>query len=82
MNNRQTTFEVVQRINNILYRPLSIYNDFDVYVYKYEKQKLDEKEREVSKLIQEIKEDREEIEDKHRKHMEDMQRTKEPNPLQ
>jgi hypothetical protein len=46
------------------------------------KQKLEDKEKQIQALIDELREDKKALEEKHREHMEELTKNNHKNPLQ
>jgi hypothetical protein len=81
MNQREQTLEIVRRISKLLYRPIYT-SEYNTFVYRFMKQKLEDKERQIQVLIDELREDKKALEEKHREHMEELTKDNHKNPLQ
>lgn len=81
MNQREQTVEVLQKIQKLLYRPIYT-SEYNTFVYRFVKRKLEDKERQIQILIDELREDKKEIEEKHIGHMDELTKNNYKNPLQ
>lgn len=81
MNQREQTIEIVRRISKLLYRPIYT-SEYNTFVYRFMKQKLEDKEKQIQALIDELREDKKALEEKHREHMEELTKNNHKNPLQ
>ena len=81
MNQREQTLEIVRKIGKLLYRPIYT-SEYNTFVYRFMKQKLQEKEKQIQILIDELREDKKILEEKHIEHMKELTKNNCINPLQ